>query len=159
MNEEEAKKIIDNMSEQELNDFIFFALKEVEKENQKLKTELEKKDKIIDLMAKSLIGVIFSDENNVEIIFENKEELKQYFENQAKMWIIATFLYEKCDEVARKLKESGGREYGRINKNIKFEKNKLFTYKLYRPKWEFKRNNYRLSMRKIKWESRGVIAC
>lgn len=83
--QEEAKKIIDNMSEQELNDFIFFALKEVEKENQKLKTELEKKDKIIDEMAKSLIGVIFSDENNVEIIFENKEELKQYFENQAKM--------------------------------------------------------------------------
>ena len=45
---------------------------------------LEKKDKIIDEMAKSLIGVIFSDENNVEIIFEHKEELKQYFENQAK---------------------------------------------------------------------------
>lgn len=44
MNEEEAREIIDNMSEQELNDFIFFALKEVEKENQKLKTEIEKKD-------------------------------------------------------------------------------------------------------------------
>lgn len=51
MNEEEAKKIIDNMNEQELNDFIFFALQEVEKENQKLKAEMEKKDKIIDLMA------------------------------------------------------------------------------------------------------------
>ena len=53
MNEEEAKKIIDNMSEQELNNFIFFALKEVEKENQKLKTELKKKDKIIYEIAKS----------------------------------------------------------------------------------------------------------
>lgn len=53
MNEEEAKKIIDNMREQELNDFIFFALKEVEKENQKLKTELKKKDKIIYEIAKS----------------------------------------------------------------------------------------------------------
>ena len=53
MNEQEAKKIIDNMSEQELNDFIFFALKEVEKENQKLKTELKKKDKIIYEIAKS----------------------------------------------------------------------------------------------------------
>lgn len=31
MNEEEVRKIIDNMSEQELNDFIFFALQEVEK--------------------------------------------------------------------------------------------------------------------------------
>lgn len=48
MNEREAKVIIDNMSEQELNDFIFFALQEVEKENQRLKAELEKKDKIID---------------------------------------------------------------------------------------------------------------
>ena len=47
MNKEEAKKIIDNMSEQELNDFIFFALQEVEKENQKLKTELRNKDKEI----------------------------------------------------------------------------------------------------------------
>ena len=47
MNEEETKKIIDNMSEQELNDFIFFALQEVEKENQKLKTEIENKDKEI----------------------------------------------------------------------------------------------------------------
>ena len=52
--QEEAKKIIDNMSEQELNDFIFFALQEVEKENQKLKTELKKKDKMIDEMAKTL---------------------------------------------------------------------------------------------------------
>ena len=54
MNEEEAREIIDNMSEQELNDFIFFALKEVEKENQKLKTELKKKDKMIDEMAETL---------------------------------------------------------------------------------------------------------
>ncbi len=54
MNEEEAREIIDNMSEQELNDFIFFALQEVEKENQKLKTELEKKDKIIDEIQKEV---------------------------------------------------------------------------------------------------------
>ena len=54
MNEEEAREIIDNMSEQELNDFIFFALQEVEKENQKLKTELKKKDKMIDEMAETL---------------------------------------------------------------------------------------------------------
>lgn len=49
MNEEKVREIIDNMSEQELNDFIFFALKEVE--NQKLKTELKKKDKMIEYMA------------------------------------------------------------------------------------------------------------
>lgn len=74
MNEEETKKIIDNMSEQELNDFIFFALKEVEKENQKLKTELKKKDKIIDLMGKK----IFEE----GIVWENKEDVKQYYERK-----------------------------------------------------------------------------
>lgn len=58
MNEEEARKIIDNMSEQELNDFIFFALQEVEKENQKLKAELEKKDKIIDLMEDEINKIL-----------------------------------------------------------------------------------------------------
>ena len=36
MNEEAVREILDNMSEQELNDFIFFALKEVKKETQKL---------------------------------------------------------------------------------------------------------------------------
>lgn len=74
MNEEEAKKIIDNMSEQELNDFIFFALKEVEKENQKLKTELKKKDKMIDLMGEK----IFEE----GIVWENKEDVKQYYERK-----------------------------------------------------------------------------
>lgn len=93
MNEEEAKKIIDNMSEQELNDFIFFALKEVEKENQKLKTELEKKDKIIDEMTEYLASIDF-DEHCVEVpgicIGCPKEDdldgymqcIKQYFERK-----------------------------------------------------------------------------
>lgn len=74
MNEEEAKEIIDNMSEQELNDFIFFALKEVEKENQKLKTELKKKDKMIDSMGEK----IFEE----GIVWENKEDVKQYYERK-----------------------------------------------------------------------------
>ena len=74
MNEEEVRKIIDNMSEQELNDFIFFALQEVEKENQKLKTELEIKDKMIDLMGEK----IFEE----GIVWENKEDVKQYFERK-----------------------------------------------------------------------------
>ena len=80
MNEEEAKQIIDNMSEQELNDFIFFALKEVEKENQKLKTELKKKDKIIDLIAEQLAGLaIFDIEKDEPLILGDKEEVKQHF--------------------------------------------------------------------------------
>ena len=54
MNEEEVREIIDNMSEQELNDFIFFALQEVEKENQKLKTELKKKDNMINEIQREI---------------------------------------------------------------------------------------------------------
>lgn len=101
MNEEEAKKIIDNMSEQELNEFIFFALKEVEKENQKLKTELEKKDidiieakeanrqlsvelqkkdKIINLIAKELVKAhewFYSEFDNY-----TKEDFIKYFEKK-----------------------------------------------------------------------------
>lgn len=92
MNEEEAKKIIDNMSEQELNDFIFFALQEVEKENQKLKTELKKKDKMIDLMAIAIGNEPLPTEEYC--IFRNfdcpavggnrdcKECVKQYFERK-----------------------------------------------------------------------------
>lgn len=92
MNEEEAKEIIDNMNEKELNDFIFFALQEVEKENQKLKTELEKKDKIIDEMAEYLASIDF-DKHCVEVricIGCPKEDdldgymqcIKQYFERK-----------------------------------------------------------------------------
>lgn len=80
MNEEEAREILDNMSEQELNDFIFFALQEVEKENQKLKTELKKKDKIIDLMAEELVKAhewFYSEFDNY-----TKEDFIKYFENK-----------------------------------------------------------------------------
>ena len=67
MNEEEAKKIIDNMSEQELNDFIFFALQEVEKENQKLKTEIENKDKEISKLKN----------NNKDLLRKLRKRVKQ----------------------------------------------------------------------------------
>lgn len=92
MNEEEAKKIIDNMSEQELNDFIFFALKEVEKENQKLKTELKKKDKMIDEMAETLRYCNGMQQEQcfcIDICGEKecdmkncKERIKQYYERK-----------------------------------------------------------------------------
>lgn len=80
MNEEEVREILDNMSEQELNDFIFFALKEVEKENQKLKTELKKKDRQIDLMAKELVKAhkwFYSEFDNY-----TKEDFIKYFERK-----------------------------------------------------------------------------
>ena len=83
MNEKETREILDNMSEQEFNDFIFFALKEVEKENQKLKTELKKKDKIIDLMAEQLAGLaIFDIDKDEPLILGDKEEIKQYFKEK-----------------------------------------------------------------------------
>lgn len=84
MTEKEAIEIIDNMSEQELNDFIFFALKEVEKENQKLKAEIEKKDKQIDLMSKDLAKLNYMqycNEKNCNYPPCNKEHcIKEYFE-------------------------------------------------------------------------------
>lgn len=94
MNEKETREILDNMSEQEFNDFIFFALKEVEKENQKLKTELKKKDKIIDEMA---YNIATTDSNLCQYIDETKrckkyagenkltcdECIKQYFERKS----------------------------------------------------------------------------
>lgn len=75
MNEKEAREIIDNMSEQELNDFIFFALQEVEKENQKLKTELKKKDKMIDEMAISLYGYA-----NLEVVINCPAEYDENYD-------------------------------------------------------------------------------
>ena len=74
MNEEEAKKIIDNMSEQELNNFIFFALKEVEKENQKLKTELEKKEEWINKLETKLMYALTPTKH--ELADKTKEAFK-----------------------------------------------------------------------------------
>lgn len=48
-----------------------------DKENMHLKRQ-------IDLMANNLIGIIFSDKENIEMIFDNKEKVKQYFEKLAK---------------------------------------------------------------------------
>ena len=45
--------------------------------------ETEKKDKIIDLMADNLVGMTFSDKENTEILFDNKEHVKQYFKEIA----------------------------------------------------------------------------
>ena len=45
--------------------------------------KIKKKDKQIDLMADNLVGMIFSDKENIEIIFDNKEDIKQYFERKS----------------------------------------------------------------------------
>ena len=46
--------------------------------------KIKKKDKQIDLMSEHLIGMTFSDKENIEIIFDNKEDIKQYFERKVK---------------------------------------------------------------------------
>ena len=49
----------------------------------KLEKIINQKDKQIDLMAEHLIGMTFSDKENIEIIFDNKEDIKQYFERKS----------------------------------------------------------------------------
>ena len=45
-------------------------------------SELENKDKVINEMAEWLIGYTYSDEENLEAIFNNKEEVIEYFTNK-----------------------------------------------------------------------------
>lgn len=50
-----------------------------------LKAEIEKKDKIIDLMAEQLAGLtIWDNEKEEPLILKDKEQIKQYFERKAK---------------------------------------------------------------------------
>ena len=91
MNEEEAREIIDNMSEQELNDFIFFALQEVEKENQKLKADLKKKDKQIEqyqnmLATNDMLHVLECEKKDKEIDLMT-ETLSDQFKNYEPCWL------------------------------------------------------------------------
>lgn len=95
MNEEEAIEIIDNMSEQELNDFIFFALKEVEKENQKLKTELEKKEEWINKLETKLMYALTPTKH--ELAKRTQEEFKE---------IIRENIEKDTYTIKRKLKEN-----------------------------------------------------
>ena len=59
------------------------ALKERTEERDKKGDIVAKQNKIIDLMAEHLIGMTFSDKENIEIIFDNKEDVKQYFERES----------------------------------------------------------------------------
>lgn len=95
MNEEETREIIDNMSEQELNDFIFFALQEVEKENQKLKTELEKKEEWINKLESKLMYALTPTKH--ELAKRTQEEFKE---------IIRENIEEDTYTIKRKLKEN-----------------------------------------------------
>lgn len=65
MNEEEITEAINNMSEQELNEyvfFVFFALKEMTKMYEIAQVEIEKKDLLINILAEQLTTPIHSKE-------------------------------------------------------------------------------------------------
>ena len=60
------------------------AKEDLEMLNEGWQTELEKKDKIIDLMAEQLAGLtIWNIEKEEPLILKDKEEVKQYFERKS----------------------------------------------------------------------------
>ena len=86
-------------------------------DNYKYREEMKKKDKKLrDIENHIKAELRMIDKCFNEVGWAGKEQydgmraaykclLNIYFENQAKMWIIAIFSYEKCDEVARKSNE------------------------------------------------------
>lgn len=55
------------------------------KEFSRLNKQLQNKDKIIDLMSEQLAGLaIFNIDKDETLILSDKEEVKQYYENEAK---------------------------------------------------------------------------
>lgn len=73
MTDKEIKEAIYNMNEQELNEYVFFALKEMTKKCEGLQAELEKKDKIIDEMAKVLADYKYEEIICMEVDCEHIE--------------------------------------------------------------------------------------
>ena len=56
------------------------------KEFSRLNKQLQNKDKIIDLMSEQLAGLaIFNIDKDETLLLNDKEEVKQYFENKAKI--------------------------------------------------------------------------
>ena len=82
MTEKEAQQVLDELNTvriEVLNDKakrLFEAIMKIADERDNLKEEVEQKDKIIDLMSEK----IFEE----GIIWDNKEEIKQYFKNKAR---------------------------------------------------------------------------
>lgn len=114
MNEEEAKEIIDNMSEQELNDFIFFALQEVEKENQKLKTELEKKDRQLEERTNRIRNL----EKECQSNFDNMMDTIR--DNSKKDKIIDLMAEDKYENINMI-------QMANIGKEVNYDPTKLFS--------------------------------
>ena len=91
MTEEEAQKVLDELNTvriEVLNDEakkLFEAIMKIADERDKLREELDLKDKIINLMSEQFAGLaIFDIDKDSPLILYDKEEVKQYFENKAK---------------------------------------------------------------------------
>lgn len=91
MTEEEAQKVLDELNTvriEVLNDEakkLFEAIMKIADERDKLKEELDLKNKIINLMSEQFAGLtIFDIDKDEPLTLSDKEEVKQYFENKAK---------------------------------------------------------------------------
>lgn len=91
MTEEEAQQVLDELNTvriEVLNDEakrLFEAIMKIADEKDKLKEELDLKDKIINLMSEQFAGLtIFDIDKDGPLILYDKEEVKQYFENKVK---------------------------------------------------------------------------
>ena len=91
MTEKEAQQVLDELNTvriEVLNDEakrLFEAIMKIADEKDKLKEELDLKDKIINLMSEQFAGLtIFDIDKDGPLILYDKEEVKQYFENKVK---------------------------------------------------------------------------
>lgn len=91
MTNEQAQKVLDELNTvriEVLNDEakrLFEAIMKIADERDKLKEELDLKNKIINLMSEQFAGLtIFDIDKDEPLILYDKEEVKQYFENKVK---------------------------------------------------------------------------
>ena len=91
MTNEQAQKVLDELQEvrpEKLNNEakrLFEAIMKIADERDKLKEELDLKNKIINLMSEQFVGLtIFDIDKDEPLILSDKEDVKQYFENKAK---------------------------------------------------------------------------
>lgn len=91
MTEEEAQQVLDELNTvriEVLNDEakrLFEAIMKIADERDKLKEELDLKNKIINLMSEQFAGLtIFDIDKDEPLILSDKEDVKQYFENKTK---------------------------------------------------------------------------
>ena len=91
MTNEQERKVLDELQgvrPEKLNSEakrLFEAIMKIADERDKLKEELDLKNKIINLMSEQFSGLtIFDIDKDEPLILYDKEEVKQYFENKVK---------------------------------------------------------------------------